>query len=405
MVESNSYSLKLLVRSTLGWVFAASFLVVLRYGLSAEILEQVYSRGLFLKIRKLLDAVFAWWPFPASSFVFTVALLFWIRSIYKWTRHVSAGTIREPRSEIQSTASNVTRHTFHISHFITKTIAFTLALGRGASMVVIAFLILWGFNYGRVALPDQLGLDSEPLSTNELWEELKLTSKFVSILRTQLPLSNQSDYKSLPLNQNTQARIRATVTKQLDHIGYPTDGLVRIRLVWPGTLLRFNTSGIYFPLTGEGHVDEGLHSLQVPYVMAHEMVHGYGITDEGSCNFIAWLACTRADNIYIRYSGHLMYFRHLGSAVRRRDPKGYAAFRQNLPSGVLADLNSINVNNNKFDEIIPELRDVVYDNYLKSQGISDGMASYSRVIDLVAAWQNARLASPEGPTAIGQGHQ
>ena len=388
MSDSNSYPLKFLMRSTLWWVLGASLLIGLRYGLSAESLEQVYSRGVFLNIRKVLDAVFAWWPFPASSFVFTVALLFWIRSIYKWTRY----------SDVSASLSLG-------ASAVAKTTAFVLAFSRGAAMIVIAFLLLWGFNYGRVSLPDQLGLEPSSLETEQLWEELRQTSKFVSILRTQLPLSNQSDYKSLPLDQNTQSRIRATVTKQLDHIGYPTDGLVRIRTVWPGMLLRFNTSGIYFPLTGEGHVDAGLHTLQVPFVMAHEMVHGYGITDEGACNFIAWLACTRADNIYIRYSGHLMYYRYLGSAVRKRDPDGYAAFRQNLPPGVLADLNSINLNLDKFDEIAPGLRDVVYDNYLKSQGIEDGMASYSRVIDLVAAWQNGQPDSPERPTAVGQGLQ
>lgn len=384
MAESKTYSIKLLIRSTLGWGLCAALLVGLRYGLSAEILEQVYSRGLFLRIRKVLDVVFAWWPFPASAFVFTIALLFWIRSIYKWTRHV----------EVTSVDS--------IRLLFTKASAFGLAFVRGGAMVVIAFLLLWGFNYGRISLPEQLGLAPKPLTTEELWEELRQTTKVVSILRTQLPLSDTSDYESLPLDQHTQARIRATMIKQLARIGYPTTGLVRIRTVWPGTLLRFNTSGIYFPLSGEGHVDEGLHSLQFPFVMAHEMAHGYGITDEGACNFLAWLACTRADNLYIRYSGHLMYFRYLGSAVRRRDPEGYLAFRQNLPLGVLADLNSINANLDKFEEIAPGLKDVVYDSYLKSQGIADGMASYSRVIDLVAAWQSARLAPREGPTAIDQ---
>jgi len=387
MAESKSYSIKSLIRSTLRWVLCAALLVVLRYGLSAEILEQVYSRGLFLKIRKVLDVVFAWWPFPASAFVFTVALLFWIRSIYKWTRHV-----------------NVTPHS-SVSTIVTKISACNMALVRGGAIVISVFLLLWGFNYGRVPLPDQLGIAPKALNTEELWEELRQTSKFVSILRTQLPLSDISDYESLPLDQHTQARIRTTMTKQLAHIGYPNAGLVRIRTVWPGVLLRFNTSGIYFPLSGEGHVDEGLHSLQFPFVMAHEMAHGFGITDEGACNFLAWLACTRADNLYIRYSGHLMYYRYLGSAVRRRDPEGYAAFRQNLPPGVLADLNSINANLDKFDEIAPGLKDVVYANYLKRQGIADGMASYSRVIDLVAAWQNARLVLQEGQTAIDRGPQ
>ncbi|MFK8055028.1 MAG: DUF3810 domain-containing protein [Saprospiraceae bacterium] len=384
--------MKLLIRSTLGWVLGAALLVGLRYGLSAESLEQGYSRGLFLSIRKVLDVVFAWWPFPASAFVFTVALLFWIRSIYKWTRHIRTDSMATTVPQVYATV-------------LGKVAAFGLALTKGAAMVVIAFLFLWGFNYGRVPLQDQLGITPRSLSTEELWEELRQTTKFVSILRTQLPLSNQSDYKSLPLDQNTQARIRATMTKQLDHIGYPTDGLVRIRTVWPGVLLRFNTSGIYFPLSGEGHVDKGLHTLQVPFVMAHEMAHGYGITNEGACNFLAWLACTRADNIYIRYSGHLMYYRYLGSAVRKRDPEGYAAFRQNLPVGVLDDLDSINLNLDKFDEIAPGLKDIVYDSYLKSQGIADGMASYSQVIDLVAAWQNVPPVPPEGPTAIDQGHQ
>jgi len=384
MAESNSYSLTVLIRSTIGWVVAAACLVLLRYGLSAETIEQVYSRGLFLKIRKVLDVVFAWWPFPASAFVFTVALLFWIRSIYKWTRFVQNGT------------------SFSVHSALAKTGAFGLALVRGGAMVFIAFLCLWGFNYGRASLPSQLGISPQPLSTEALWEELEQASKFVSILRTQLPLSDVTDYESLPLDQSTQARIQATMKKQLDHIGYPSAGLVRIRKVWAGVLLRFSTSGIYFPLTGEGHVDEGLHSLQVPFVMAHEMAHGYGITDEGACNFLAWLACTRADNLYIRYSGHLMYFRYLGSAVRRRDPEGYAAFRQNLPPGVLADLNSINANLNKFDELVPGLKDVVYDSYLKSQGVADGMASYSKVIDLVAAWQNAPLAYRVVPTATDQ---
>jgi len=390
MAETTFYSMKLLIRSTLGWVLGAASLIGLRYGLSAESIEQVYSRGLFLDIRKVLDTVFAWWPFPASAFVFTVALLFWIRSIYKWTYHIRTDDV-----------ATIVPQVYLVG--VSKMLAFSFSFVRGAAMVVIAFLFLWGFNYGRVSLPDQLGLTPKSLDTEELWEELRQTTKFVSILRTQLPLSNQSDYKSLPLDQNTQARIRATMTKQLDQIGYPIEGLVRIRRVWPGVLLSFNTSGIYFPLTGEGHVDEGLHTLQVPFVMAHEMAHGYGITDEGACNFLAWLACTRADNIYIRYSGHLMYYRYLGSAVKRRDPEGYATFRENLPAGVLDDLNSINANLDKFVELAPGLKDVVYDSYLKSQGIEDGMASYSRVIDLIAAWQSAPPATPEGPTAIDQG--
>ena len=354
------------LRETLVFVAVAACVLGLRFALPAEFIEDYYSRGAYLAIRRALDVGFGWWPVPASA----VAILLAVAAL---ARHL-VRSVRRGRS-----ASAKTVHT-------------ALAAARAVSLVAVAFMVLWGFNYGRVALPRQLGLQTERLGTEALWEELRETAKYVGILRVQLPLRDVTDYESLPLQQGTQQRIREAVTKQLDELGYPSVGHVRIREVVAGGLLRFNTSGVYFPLTGEGHVDEGLHSLQVPFVTAHEMLHGYGITDEGSCNFVAYLACTRADNLYLRYSGHLTYLRYLGAAVRRRDPEGYAAFRQNLPRAVRADLDSIAENNDRFAEIAPAVRDAVYDGYLRAQGVGDGMASYSRIIDLVAAWRSARRA-------------
>ncbi len=330
----------------------------------AEVIEAYYSRLIFPAIRATLDVVFGWWPVPASALVIAAAL-----GCLGW----------QVLAQVRKGGSAYAKTLFGV-----------MAIVRWASIVVVAFMLLWGFNYGRVPLSEQLELDTRPLSSEELWQELEQSAKFVSILRTQLPLSDTTDYESLPLSQGAEARIRHTLKNQLAALDLPAAGTVRIREVVPGGLLHFNTSGVYFPLTGEAHLDEGLHSLQKPFVMAHEMAHGFGITDEGACNFLAWLACTRADNLYIRYSGHLTYLRYVGSAVRRRDPAEYAAFRQNLPRAVQADLNSIAENNNRYREIAPVLRDAVYDQYLKSQGVADGMASYSRVIGLVAAWRNGR---------------
>ncbi|MCB0582976.1 MAG: DUF3810 family protein, partial [Phaeodactylibacter sp.] len=71
--------------------------------------------------------------------------------------------------------------------------------------------------------------------------------------------------------------------------------------------------GLYFPFTGEGHIDAGLHPLQKPYVMAHELAHGYGFGDEGTCNFLGYLACIGSDDPVIAYIGHLNYWRTLAA--------------------------------------------------------------------------------------------
>ena len=72
-----------------------------------------------------------------------------------------------------------------------------------------------------------------------------------------------------------------------------------------GILLRFNSSGVYFPFTGEGHVDNGLHPVSKPFTIAHELGHGYGFGSEDVCNFLGFLACVRSDNPAIRYAGYL----------------------------------------------------------------------------------------------------
>jgi len=367
---SNSFGL---VGSTLAWLLLSSVLVALRVLLPPAIIEQVYSTNIYLGVRQVLDSLFGWWPFPASALVVVLGVILIVRSAWR------ASTAKSPQA-----LSSRQRAWFAGMGRV------GLSLLRSSAIIVTAFLVLWGFNYGRPGISDHLNLNGRPLSDQELWHELHATANYVEILRTQLPLSDTNDTESLPLPQINEVRIRESLQRQLQLLDYPAEGRVRTRYVFPGTLLRFNTSGIYFPLTGEAHVDEGLHTLQLPFVIAHELAHGYGITDEGACNFIAWLACTRAHNLYLRYAGHLTYLRYVGAALRRRDAEEYSAFRQNLPPGVKADLNSIAKNLDRFDEIMPSVRDAVYDSYLRGQGVQDGLASYSRVIDLVVAWQNAQ---------------
>ena len=359
-----------LVVSTSVWLACAVVVFGLRGLSSPARIEQVYSATVYPVARRLLDGLFGWWPLPASACFIVVGLALIARSL-----------TREVRSPVHASA-------------FAKTGAAALSLLRSAAVLGVSFLALWGFNYGRPDIAEDLGLAPRPLTTEQLWDELRATADYVAILRRQLPLSDTADYSSLPLPQSNEHRIRESVQRQLDQLDIPSAGRVRTRYLPAGTLLRFNTSGVYFPYTGEAHVDVGLHSLQLPFVMAHEMAHGYGVTDEGACNFVAWLACTRAHNLFLRYAGHLTYLRYVGSAVRRRDGEAYAAFRQDLPVGVRADLDSIARNLDRFEEILPEVRDAVYDGYLRSQGVHDGLASYRRIIDLVAAWRSAQRSPP-----------
>ncbi|RQH28738.1 DUF3810 family protein, partial [Okeania hirsuta] len=76
---------------------------------------------------------------------------------------------------------------------------------------------------------------------------------------------------------------------------FPASSNARAYKIYPkGIFMRFSSSGLYFPFTGQGQVDAGLHPLQWPYVMTHEMGHAYGFGDEGLA-LLGYVACASAE--------------------------------------------------------------------------------------------------------------
>ena len=61
-----------------------------------------------------------------------------------------------------------------------------------------------------------------------------------------------------------------------------------------------------------------------------------------------------------------------------------------MPQGILNDIKAINENLDNYPDIFPETRDFFYNNFLKSQGISEGIKNYSRVILLEVAYKKAQ---------------
>jgi hypothetical protein len=257
-----------------------------------------------------------------------------------------------------------------------------------AGWLVFTFLTLWGFNYGRITVEDRLGLALDEVETSDIEASVRAEAQKLAQLRQSFApddtLALSADY----FPSDVEAQLRATLEDVLAYYNYPVVGSVRARVLAPkGILLRFSTAGIYLPWTGEGHIDGGLIDLQRPSVMAHEMAHGYGFGDEGSCSFWAYLTAFRLKKPVLEYAIRLGYWRSMASNWLRRDEEAYFDFRDSLPTGIIADLEAINQNILAYPDILPAFRDAAYDSYLKAQGIEEGLANYSKVVLLVEAWR------------------
>ena len=245
--------------------------------------SHVYTRGLFQIIRVVYDYTIGLLPIP---FIY-LALLF----VFLLLAKVVSSVFRDK-----------------------MLLSFLFRIIKILAGILIAFYVLWGFNYFKNGFAKEIGLElieEEDLDMEKaLFDENEILNSFDFEEFDSLYFQNYKEYESL---------IRIELESYIKELGYPVLGRVRVRALPRGTLLNFRTSGIYIPHALEGHFDFGLHHVQYPFTLAHEMAHGYGFTDESVCNFLAYIACMRSERQELKYSASLSYWRYLASNVDSKE--------------------------------------------------------------------------------------
>ncbi len=246
--------------------------------------------------------------------------------------------------------------------------------------MVILFYLLWGFHYTQPSVENRMGLKNVSVDTAYISQAFQAQTEVIN------DLSYRIDRNLLHYNE-LENRVRLALREEYGKWGFQVKGRVRVQKILPGSLLHFKTTGIYIPHVLQGHIDGGMYKVQWPFTVAHEMSHGYGFTDEGVCNFLAYLICIHSGDIRLEYSAELAYWRYLASYYYRIYPQRYQHMEDLLSRYLVEDLAEIRKANNKYKEWLPNYRDKIYDKYLKTHGVHEGIMSYDKMITLIAAWR------------------
>jgi len=131
-------------KSNWWWIGLGSLTILVRILLGGfpHLIEKHYSQGIFLGIRKVIDSTVGLLPIPLIYLFFIILIISLFVKIRKLIQtHISF------------------KNTFGKIIFSLITFFFGLAF---------FFLVLWGFNYGRVPVEQTLKIQPQPLSLQEL---------------------------------------------------------------------------------------------------------------------------------------------------------------------------------------------------------------------------------------------
>ncbi len=348
------------------WIILGFIAFVLNwlFGLFPSFYEVFYFKGIFQLIRTVYDYTLGWIPFPMVYILFFIV----VQIIYNFLKFRG---FRKAKG------------------VLAKSWSIILPVLSLFGAIVFFFYFLWGFNYQQEQLgkylefpevvPDTTELYSESVFYLERMEELR-----ASISTDTLPLT----FDMMP--DDLEGDIRHNLESILHEWDIPVNGRVRVRELYPrGILLRISTAGVYIPFVFEGHIDAGLHPIQYPFTMAHEMSHGYGLADEGTCNFTGFVACMSSDNPFVQYSASMSIWRYMANNLRQGSPRMYKKLMREISPNVRRDLLAVMDEMDKYPDILPKVRNAVYDTYLKSHGVAGGLSNYSKVVEMTMAWKKS----------------
>jgi len=247
-----------------------------------------------------------------------------------------------------------------------------------------SFQLLWGFNYCRQDIAKEMKLPKIGLDSSKLMTELLIVENKLSKIRLSMDTNLLAVHCSNLDIINIQSELyNSFITNNIGN--YQNSNF---RVIKPkGVLLHWSTSGIYFPFTGECNSDSGLHPILEPFTIAHEFCHGSGWGDEATCNFLAWIALKDSPNLYFQYSVWFGYWKELLYYLKKNYYNSYIYHSKLIPLELLNDSQSVKYEMNKYGDYFPKIQAKVYDQFLKSQGVGEGIKSYNKMIDLVIAFK------------------
>ena len=331
-------------------------------------MERLYARGVYPPVARMASTVTGLLPFSLAE----VLLLAGVLAALLGAARMLLRARKRPRA--RGLLRGVAR------------------LAAACGLAVLAFDLLWGYNYDRAPVSAMLGYDLTPAPAGDLTGLTRDLLARSAALRESLP---EDEAGALRLGDGRRGAV-ARATRGYEALAVegrlPLPALTappKLVLLSPW-MSYLGIAGIFIPFTGEANVNGTVPEWEIPFTAAHELAHQRGFAREEEANYVGYLACLAHPDRDFQYSGTFRASLYALSALARADRKSYGDLRGSLAAPLRRDLAALIAWQRRYESRLGDVQDKVNDVYLKTQGQADGVRSYGRMVDLLLAERRAR---------------
>ena len=244
-----------------------------------------------------------------------------------------------------------------------------------AAFFYLWFLAAWGLNYAR-----------EPIESVVDYQPSRVTEAALRALADRATIAVNATYAAghasgFPDSREAPADLLTAfheIERQLGRSRPITPSRPKRTLLAPFFRMS-GVDGMHAPLLLETLLNPDLTPPERPAVLAHEWAHLAGYAPEDDASFVGLLASLHAD-AGSQYSAWLALFDDVVSQLPREEQRQHVA---RLEAGPIADRRAIAARLESLNPTLSRASWQTYDQYLKAQGVREGVQSYRRVVQLL----------------------
>lgn len=333
------------------------------YSGNPQRVEKSYSSGIFPAISSFLRVIFGWLPFSIGDVLYAVFFIWAAFMLFRLFRFIFSKKRRQQWKE-------------RIGPAVSSLFIF-------CSVLYISFNILWGINYDRVGIADQLGLEIKKYSVDEL-------KQMNGLLVTKVNNSKRSLIRDRISYPGNAALFRMTedaydqLSKKYSFLEYRHPSIKSSLWGWLGNYTGF--LGYYNPFTGEAQVNTTVPKFTQPFTACHEAAHQLGYAKEMEANFAGYLAAAASKDTLFQYSVYTDLFSYANRTLYFADSSSALQYRKQLDSAVIADFRERKKFNDSHRSFIEPLIIRIYGKFLQVNKQPMGILSYDEVTAFIIAY-------------------